>query len=128
MKTIKIKLSTIGTKETRYKRNIAPREAFVDLDFNTKLVYLKHGSYKWKPFDTSISRKNDKSYIQSKKQLYSGLCFRTQKEAKEFMKNHERELQKIAAEYPTFNKWTLMNVAEKFKPYKKIIYGKNYIE
>lgn len=128
MKTIKIKLSTIGTKETRYKRNIAPREAFIDLDFNTKSVYLKHGSYKWKPFDTGISRKNDKSYIQSKKQLYSGLCFRTQKEAKEFMKNHEQELQKIAAEYPTFNKWTLMNVAEKFNPYKKIIYGKNYIE
>lgn len=66
MKTIKIKLSTIGTKETRYKRNIAPREAFVDLDLTTKSVCLRHGSYKWKPFDTTISRKEDHSYIQSK--------------------------------------------------------------
>ena len=128
MKTIKIKLSTTGSKETKYKRNIAPREAFIDLDYNTKSVYLKHGSYKWKPFDTTISRKNDQSYIQSKKQLYSGLCFTTQRQAKEFMKKHEKELNMIAMSYPTFNKWTLMNVAEKFNPYKKIMYGKDYTE
>lgn len=128
MKTIKIKLSTASSEKTKYKRNIAPREAFIDLDFNTKSVYLKHGSYKWKPFDTGISRKKDKSYIQSKKQLYSGLCFTTQQQAKQFMKNHEQELNQIASTYPTFDRWTLMNVAKKFNPYKKIIYGKNYRE
>lgn len=128
MKTIKIKLSTTSNENTKYKRNIAPREAFIDLDFTTKSIYLKHGSYKWKPFDTGISRKKDKSYIQSKKQLYSGLCFTTQREAKEFMMKHEKELNQIASSYPTFNRWTLMNVAKKFNPYKKIIYGKNYIE
>ena len=128
MKTIKIKLSTIGTKETRYKRNIAPREAFVDLDLTTKSVCLRHGSYKWKPFDTTISRKEDHSYIQSKKQLYSGLCFYTQRQAKEFMKNHAKELKKIESEYPTFDRWKLVNVAEKFKRYKTIMYGKDYKE
>ena len=128
MKTIKIKLSTIGTKETRYKRNIAPREAFVDLDLTTKSLCLRHGSDKLKPFDTTISRKEDHSYIQSKKQLYSGLCFYTQRQAKEFMKNHAKELKKIESEYPTFDRWKLVNVAEKFKPYKTIMYGKDYKE
>ena len=128
MKTIKIKLSTINNENTRYKRNIAPREAFVDLDSKTKAIYLKYGSYKWKPFDTTISRKKDISYIQSKKQLYSGLCFTTQRQAKEFMKNHEQELDQIASNYPTFNRWTLINVAEKFNPNNKLMYGKDYIE
>lgn len=128
MKTIKIKLSTTNDENTRYKRNIAPREAFVDLDLKTKTVCLKHGSYKWKPFDTTISRKKDPSYIQGKKQLYSGLCFTTQRQAKEFMANHKKELDQIALNYPTFNRWTLMNVAEKFNPNKKITYGKDYIE
>ena len=128
MRTIKIKLSTLSNKETRYKRNIAPREAFIDLDLKTKTVCLKHGSYKWKPFDTTISRKEDHSYIQSKKQLYSGLCFTTQKQAKQFMSNHQAELNKIAAQYPTFNRWTLMNVAEKFEPIKKLRYGKDYTD
>lgn len=128
MKQIKIKLSTAGNNETRYKRNVAPREAFVDLDLSTKSVCLKHGSYKWKPFDTGVSRKNDVSYIQSKKQLYSGLCFRTQREAKMFMENHKEELHKIEKEYPMFHRWTLMNVAEKFSPTRVIMYGKDYKE
>ena len=128
MKTIKIKLSTTNNENTKYKRNIAPREAFIDLDLKTNSICLKYGSYKWKPFDTTISRKEDKSYIDSKKQLYSGLCFTTQRQAKQFMKKHKRELTKIASTYPTFNRWTLMNVADKFNPYKKTIYGEHYIE
>ena len=44
------------------------------------------------------------------------------------MQNHEKELNKIAAEYPTFNRWTLMNVAEKFAPFKIVMYGKDYVE
>lgn len=128
MKTIKIKLSTINNEKTKYKRNIAPREAFIDLDSKTKSVCLKYGSYKWKPFDTAISRKEDHAYIESKKELYSGLCFKTQRQAKEFMKNHEKELETIASTYPTFHHWTLMNVAEKFSPLKILMYGKDYVE
>lgn len=128
MKTIKIKLSTMSNKSTRYKRNLTPREAFIDLDIDSNSLRLKHGGYKWKPFDTTISRKEDHSYIDSKKKLYSGLCFETQREAKEFMQKHEKELNSIAKEYPTFDRWKLVNVAEKFNPYSKIMYGKDYVD
>lgn len=126
MNTVKIKLSTISNKETRYKRNIAPREAFVDFNTDTKKICLKYGSYKWKPFDTGISRKEDRSYINSKKELYSGLCFKTKKDAKAFMQAHEEELNEIAKSYPTFGSWVVMCVAKKFAPTQKIVYGKHF--
>lgn len=131
MKTIKIKLSTAGNaikKKIRYQRNIGPREAFLDVDLYTKNIFLKDGRHKWKPFDTTISRKTDLPYIQSKKDMYSGLCFRTQKDAKEFMKNHEEDLKRLSSKYPNLNHWSLVNVSEKFAPTNAIMYGKDYVD
>ena len=49
MTTIKIRMHTWerkGKRTTRYQRNIAPREGFIELDPITKEAILKPGEYK----------------------------------------------------------------------------------
>ena len=65
MGVVKIKLNTWnrrGNRDTKFKRGVAPREGFIDIDHKTKKVHLKAGSFKWKDWDTSISRYNEKSH------------------------------------------------------------------
>lgn len=131
MGVVKIKLNTWdrrGNRDTKFKRGVAPREGFIELDANTKKVHLKPGSFKWKSWDTSISRYNDQDYINSKKEMYGGLCFSNRKEAKAFMEKHEAELCKIANDNPLFDHWSVMYVNKRFDPTHKVIYGKDIVE
>lgn len=131
MGTIKIKLNTWqrkGNRDTKFKRGTAPRESFIEYDPIKKQIVLKHGSTKWKPWDTGISRNKDSSYINDRKQLYSGLCFENKKQAQAFMKKHKALLDKFAAENPLFDHWSIMNVIKRFEPDNKLIYGKDIKE
>lgn len=128
MGTIKIKLNTWnrkGNRDTRYKRNIAYREGYVDICPNTNTLFIKEGAKKWKPYDTAISRHKDRSYIEERKKLYSGLCFETRKDAKNFMLEHKSELDSLASKNPIFDHWSIMNVIGKFEPKNKKVYGKD---
>lgn len=131
MGVVKIRLNTwqrCGNRNTKFKRGIAPREGFVELCPETKTVFLKNGDYKCKPWDTEISRKEDMSYINTRKELYSGLCFSSKKEAQDFMVKHKTELDKLASQNPLFDHWSIMNVIKRFEPKDKIIYGKDIKE
>lgn len=131
MGVVKIKLNTWnrrGNRDTKFKRGVAPREGFIEIDTKTKKVHLKEGSFKWKAWDTSISRYDDKDYINTKKELYSGLCFENRKQAKIFMEKHEVELSKIAQSNPLFDHWSVMYVNKRFEPQNKLVYGKDIME
>lgn len=131
MALVKIRLNTwqrCGNRETKFKRCVAPREGFVEINPITKKVSLKQGSTKWKPWDTSISRHKDTSYIENKKELYSGLCFENKKQALNFMEKHKQELDVLASQNPLFDHWSVINIIKRFEPAKKIIYGKDIKE
>ena len=126
MSVVKIKLNTWnrrGNRDTKFKRGIAPREGFIEMDAVTKKVLLKPGSFKWKAWDTSISRYTDTEYINSKKAMYSGLCFKDRKQAHTFMAKHKVELAKIAKANPLFDHWSVMYVNKRFTPTYKLMYG-----
>ena len=131
MGTVKIKLNTwqrCGNRDTKFKRNTAAREAFIEYDIVNKKVVLKEGSKKWKPWDTGISRGKDTCYINDRKEIYSGLCFENRKDAKAFMDKHKAELDKFAKENPLFDHWSVMNVIKRFEPKTKMVYGKDVKE
>ena len=131
MSFIKIKLNTwnknINSTE-KFKRGIASREGFIEYDLKNKNIILKDGSKKWKPWDVTISRRNDRSYISSRKDLYSGLCFINKQAAEQFMLLHKKELDQIAASHPLFDHWSTMMVIKRFEPKEKLIYGKDITE
>lgn len=126
MALIKIRLNTwtrnVATP-LKFKRRVAPREGYIDMHPGTKEVQLRQGSHKWKPWDTGISRKTDASYINDRKDMYSGLCFKSRKDAKKFMEKHKTELDEIAAQNPLFDHWSIMNIIGRFEPDNKLIYG-----
>lgn len=125
---VKIRLNTwdrCSNKATKFKRGIAPREGFVEYCTKTKKIFLKEGNKKWKNWDTSIPRGQDQSYIDEKKELYSGLCFETKKDAQKFMEKHKDELDKLAASNPLFTNWSIMNVIKRFEAKTKLVYGKD---
>ena len=131
MALVKIRMNTwnrCGNRVTKFKRGLAPRESFIELNKDTKQVTLKLGSTKWKGWDTTISRYNDPSYIQDRKNMYSGLCFKNRKEAQSFMQRHKTELDKLAATNPLFDHWSVMNVIKRFEPTSAVIYGKDIKE
>lgn len=131
MGTVKIKLHTwqrCGNRDTKFKRGIAAREAYVEYDAINKKVTLKEGSKKWKPWDTTIARGKDQGYINDRKELYSGLCFNTKKEAQAFMEKHKNELDILAKSNPLFDHWTMFSVSHKFEPTSKKVYGKDIKE
>lgn len=128
MGVVKIRLNTwqrCGNCDTKFKRGIAPREGFVDVCPETNTVFVKNGEYKCKPWDTEVSRKTDKEYISNRKEFYSGLCFESKEDAQSFMNKHKAELDKLAAENPLFDHWSIMNVIERFEPNRKLVYGKD---
>lgn len=131
MGVVKIKLNTWnrrGNRDTKFKRGIAPREGFVEIDPKTKKIHIKSGSMKWKTWDTSISRYNDSEYINNKKELFSGLCFENREQAKIFMTEHEPELDQLAKSNPLFDHWSIMYVNKRFEPTCKMMYGKDIKE
>lgn len=131
MGTVKIKLHTWEkgkNLDTKFKRGLATREAFVDYDMSSKKIVLKEGSKKWKPWDTSVSRTKDSCYINERKEMHSGLCFENKNDALAFMKKHESELNDFAKSNPLFTHWSVMNVIKRFEPTKKIVYGKDIKE
>lgn len=130
MSVVKIRMNTwqrCGNRETKFKRNIAPREGFIEMSSDKK-VSLKPGNTKWKPWDITISRKNDAAYIKDRKDLYSGLCFENRKQAENFMVKHKAELDKLASENPLFDHWSVIPIIKRFDPPKKIMYGKDIKE
>lgn len=131
MGTVKIRLHTwqrCGNRETKFKRNTAAREAYVEYDLAAKKVTLKEGSKKWKPWDTAVPRGKDLAYINERKELYSGLCFESKKDAKAFMEKHKAELDSFAKSNPLFDHWSIMSVMNKFQPKNKLVYGKDVKE
>jgi len=128
MGTIKIKLNTWNRKanrDTKFKRNVASREGYVDICPKTNVIFIKEGSKKWKPYDIGLSRKKDKSYIEERKELYSGLCFETKKDANSFILKHKKELDNLAKANPLFCNYSIMNVISRFEPKSKRVYGKD---
>lgn len=131
MGLVKIRLNTWqrnGQRDTKFKRNIAAREGFVELCPETKTVFVKEGEKKWKPWDTEVSRREDNSYIDGRKELYSGLCFTNKKEAQAFMNKHKKELDTLAAQNPLFDHWSITTVIKRFEPHTKVVYGKDIKE
>lgn len=131
MAFVKIKMNTWQKKSIRavkFKRNIAAREGYIDYSEKDKKFILKETSFKCKPWDTSVSRKTDISYIQDKKDIYSGLCFKNRKDAETFMNLHKEDMDKLAAQNPLFTHWSIMNIIEKFTPKKVLLYGRDIIE
>lgn len=131
MGIVKIKLNTWqkrSLRQTRFQRNIAAREGYIDYSEKDHKIFLKETSFKCKPFDTSISRKNDQSYIEDRKKIYSGLCFKNRKDAETFMSIHKEELDNLAKTNPLFTHWSIMNVIKKFTPKKVLLYGEDIIE
>lgn len=131
MALVKIRMNTwnrCGTRDTKFKRGLAPREGFVEMSKDSKQITLKSGSTKWKSWDTSISRHKDISYIQDRKKLYSGLCFSNRQEAESFMQKHKTDLEKLAASNPLFDHWSVMNVIKRFEPTNMVVYGKDIKE
>lgn len=131
MGTVKIRMNTwsrCGNRETKFKRNIAARDGFIDYDKQSKKVIFKPTEWKWKAYDTSIPRRSDRDYIANKRESYSGLCFSSKSDAEYFMKKHKTELDAIAAENPLFDRWTVMNCISRFKPNHIELYGKDIIE
>ena len=131
MSLVKIRMNTWDrccNRVTKFKRGVAPREGFIELCKNTKAVILKTGSTKWKNWDTTISRKNDESYINDRKKLYAGLCFSSKKEAENFMLKHKKELDTLASQNPLFDHWSIMNIIKRFEPAEKVIYGQDIKE
>lgn len=131
MALVKIRMNTWdrrGNRNTKFKRGVAPREGFIEMAKDTKKVVLKPGSTKWKNWDTTISRKNDISYINDRKKMYSGLCFSSKKEAETFMIKHKAELDRLASENPLFDHWSVMNIIGRFKPENTTVYGKDIFE
>lgn len=131
MGIVKIRMNTwnrCGNRDTKFKRNVAPREGFLDFCTKTNTVTIKNSGNKWKPWDTSIPRGKDEAYIQSRKELYSGLCFENKQQAQKFMEKHKEEIAAIAAANPLFDHWSIMNVIDRFKPTSKMVYGKDIIE
>lgn len=131
MGTVKIKLHTwnrCGNRDTKFKRGVAAREAYVEYDAVNKKVILKEGSKKWKPWDTTVARGKDQGYIQDRKDLYSGFCFNSKKDAQTFMEKHKAELDSLAKANPLFDHWSIMNVIKRFEPTSKKVYGKDIKE
>lgn len=128
MGTVKIKLHTwqrCGNRDTKFKRGVAAREAYVDYDTINNKVILKEGSKKWKPWDTAIARSKDTCYIQDRKEMYSGFCFDSKKDALTFIEKHKTELDALAKSNPLFDHWSVMNVIKRFEPTNKKVYGKD---
>jgi hypothetical protein len=126
MAVIKIRMHTDQkSNDARYKRFVAPREGFIDIDSNNGSLCVKEGNYKCKPWDTSISRKNDPSYIDFKRKLHSGLCFESKKQAVDFMEKHKEKLNELAKTNPIFHHWSIMSVMKRFEPTSKLIYNKD---
>lgn len=131
MGTVKIKMNTwqrCGNRDTKFKRGLAAREAFIEFDPINKKVTLKEGSKKWKPWDTSVSRLTDTGYINDRKEIYSGLCFESKKDALKFMEKHKNEIDALAKTNPIFDHWSVMNVMHRFEPKSKVVYGKDIKE
>lgn len=131
MGTVKIKLHTwnrCGNRDTKFKRGVAAREAYVEYDAVNKKITLKEGSKKWKPWDTAVARGKDQGYIQDRKDLYSGFCFNSKKDAQTFMEKHKAELDSLAKANPLFDHWSIMNVIKRFEPTSKKVYGKDIKE
>lgn len=131
MAIVKIKMHTWSKNSTnpnKFKRNLAPREGFIDFNSEKNCIFIKPGEYKCKPWDTGISRRNDKEYIKERKKLYSGLCFESRKQAQTFMEQHKTEMNALAAKNPLFSHWSVMNVIKRFEPVSKTIYGKDVKE
>lgn len=119
MSVVKIKMNTWARcqdTKTKFKRNLAAREGFVDICPNTKALILKEGSRKWKDWDTSVPRGKDPEYISERKKLYSGLCFKNRAEAQKFLVEHKTELNKLAKNNPLFDHWSVMSVIKRFEP------------
>lgn len=128
MGIVKIRLNTWSSKKVsdlKFKRNLAPRESFVELCPKTKKLVLKNGDKKCKPWDVTVSRKKDQDYINRRKELYSGLCFKNKSDAELFMKKHATELEALAKTNPLFDHWSIMNVIDRFKSDKNLIYGED---
>lgn len=132
MATVKIRMNTWqngSTKSTKFKRGLAPRTGYIDYDTAKKSYYFKAGDMKWKPYDTSISRKVDKSYIAEKKKFNEGLCFESKKAAKQWLIDNKDVADKLASENPLFYRWSVMNVASKFAPEgNRLVYEKDIMK
>lgn len=131
MAIVKIKMHTWSKNSNnpnKFKRNLAPREGFIDFNSEKNCIFIKPGEYKCKPWDTGISRRSDKEYIKERKKLYSGLCFESRKQAQTFMDQHKSEMNALAANNPLFSHWSIMNVIKRFEPVSKTVYGKDVKE
>jgi hypothetical protein len=115
MSVYKIKQETyiIGEKNDQsFKRNIRPyREGFVNYDFEAKKITMNKSPAKWKAYTST----HDKTYIEMKKELMSGLVFKTKEAAEKFMKENKNELEILGNEHPTHKFFKVIRVIERFQ-------------
>jgi len=110
MSVYKIRMVTMANEETFYKRLNVPRESYVDIDKNGKII-LKHNSILWKRYDVK-----QESYIEDRKKLIEGLVFSNRCAAEKFINKHLNSLTKYAKQNPTFSRYETFNVSKKFLP------------
>lgn len=111
MSTYKIRLVTGPTEDTFYRRMDVPRESYVSLS-DTNRIILKHGRKKWRTFSSA----GEKEYIDEKKELISGLVFKSRKDAELFIQRHKVALGKLAKENPTYKGYEVFGVMKRFMP------------
>ena len=111
MSTFKIRLVTGPTDNTFYRRMDVPRESYVDIS-ETNRIQLKHGGKKWKTYVPVT----DPKYIEEKKELISGLVFKSRKDAEKFMRDKKSTLEKLAKTNPTYKRYEIFTVTRRFMP------------
>ena len=111
MSTFKIRMVTETSNDTYYRRLNVPRESYVDVDVINRIV-LKHGGTKRR----SILPATDKSYIEEKKDLISGLVFDSRKNAEKFMKKKKSTLERLAKQNPIYKKYEVFTIQQRFMP------------
>jgi hypothetical protein len=110
MGVYKIRMVTTANENTFYRRLNVPRESYIDLDKEGKII-LKHNSNKWKRYNS-----NQEEYINERKELISGLVFSNRDIAEKFINIHHSALNKYAKQNPTFSRYETFNISKKFLP------------
>lgn len=111
MSTYKIRLVTGPNDNTFYRHINVPRESYVDMT-DTNRIQLKHGCTKWKTY-VSVT---DSKYIEDRKELISGLVFKSRQDAEQFIKSRKNTLEKLAKTNPTYKRYEIFTVSKRFMP------------
>lgn len=128
MSIFKIKQETYVINEKNdksFKRNAVPyREGFVNYDFNKNEITINKSPAKWKAYTST----HDQSYIDMKKDLMSGLVFKSKTAAEKFIQDNKNELDRLGNQHPTHKFFKVIRVIKKFQDQDNLHFWEDKIE